>query len=498
MTANRKVTRTKDNPNQSKLFKIVFESAPNAMLLVNEHGEIEIVNTQAEQLFGYTRAELVGKSVEMLLPQRYGKGHPDFRNKFLSEPTTRAMGAGRELYARKKNNSEFPVEIGLNPVDTPNGIMVLAAIIDISERKRAAERFRLVVESAPNAMVLVNKEGIVTLVNSMTEKLFGYTRDEIVGMNVEQLLPARYRLDHAQFRNSFFGKPQNREMGAGRDLFARRKDGSEFPVEIGLNPIEALEGSLVLASIIDITERKLLEANRLKSDFLANMSHELRTPLNAILGFSELLADRRVGPLNERQLEYLNDIHSGGTHLLQLINNILDLSKIEAGKTELSTEKFDLAEVVEGVMSVLQPLASKGALKLTQQINGELPFARLDKSKFRQILFNLMSNAIKFNQVGGYVKVDLKMINEDQFCLTVEDSGKGIAKVDIKKLFIPFVQLDSGTNREHEGSGLGLALTKNLVELHHGSIEVKSELGKGSVFTVVMPLRIESEHLDQD
>jgi len=210
------------------------------------------------------------------------------------------------------------------------------------------------------------------------------------------------------------------------------------------------------------------------------------------------LVDRRVGPLNEKQLEYLNDIHSGGTHLLQLINNILDLSKIEAGKVELSTEKFDLMEVVEGVASVLKPLASKSALTMTHRIKGSIPPARLDKSKFRQILFNLMSNAIKFNKVGGFVKVELEMINEDQVCLAVEDSGKGIAKVDLKKLFIPFVQLDSGTNREYEGSGLGLALTKNLVELHHGTINVKSELGRGSIFTVVLPLRIESEHLNQD
>ncbi len=492
------VVRTKDNPNESKLFRMVFESAPNAMLLVDRAGSIEIVNAQAEKVFGYHRDELIGKSVETLIPDRLGKKHLDFKSKFLDQPVARPMGAGRDLYAKKKNGVEFPVEIGLNPVETPDGIKVLAAIIDISDRKKAEERFRLVVESAPNAMILVNKEGTITLVNSMTENLFGYSRSEVIGMNVEMLIPIRYRHDHAQFRHAFFDKPQHREMGAGRDLFARRKDGSEFPVEIGLNPIEALEGSLVLASIIDITERKLLEANRLKSDFLANMSHELRTPLNAILGFSELLADRRVGPLNEKQLEYLNDIHSGGTHLLQLINNILDLSKIEAGKVELSTEKFDLMEVVEGVASVLKPLASKSALTMTHRIKGSIPPARLDKSKFRQILFNLMSNAIKFNKVGGFVKVELEMINEDQVCLAVEDSGKGIAKVDLKKLFIPFVQLDSGTNREYEGSGLGLALTKNLVELHHGTINVKSELGRGSIFTVVLPLRIESEHLNQD
>src|SRR6185369_6818809 len=161
------------------------------------------------------------------------------------------------------------------------GTLVLAAIIDISERKQAEERFRLVVESAPNAMVLVGHDGKIALVNSQTEKLFGYSRSELLGNEVEMLIPGRFQSNHPQFRHAFFQKPTVRSMGAGRDLYAVRKDGSEFPVEIGLNPIDSPEGKLVLASIIDISERKILEANRLKGDFLTNMSHELRTPLNA-------------------------------------------------------------------------------------------------------------------------------------------------------------------------------------------------------------------------
>jgi PAS domain S-box-containing protein len=313
-------------------FQLIVESAPNAMILVNKEGKIAFVNSFTEKLFGFARADLIGKSIEVIIPQRYRERHPGFRNMFFDSPQARSMGAGRELFALRKDGTEFPVEIGLNPLVTVEGTLVLAAIIDITERKQAEERLRLVVESAPNAMVLVNHEGKITLVNGETERLFAYSRKELIGKGVEILIPQRFKENHPKFRNSFFSTPKVRSMGAGRDLFAVRKDGTEFPVEIGLNPIDSPEGKLVLASITDITERKLQEANRLKSNFLANMSHELRTPLNAILGFSELLIDKRVGELNPKQLDYLNDIHASGSHLLRLINNVLDLQKLKLAK----------------------------------------------------------------------------------------------------------------------------------------------------------------------
>lgn len=483
------VSNSKDG---EKLFRMVVESAPNALILVNELGDIVLINNEVEKLFGYERSELIGKSVERLIPGRFSAKHPDFRNHFFNKPVARAMGAGRDLYAVRKDQTEFPVEIGLNPIQVPSGTMVLAAVIDITERKKAEERFRLVVESAPNAMVLVNEEGVITLVNSQTERLFGFKREELIGKVVEELIPKRYRFDHSLFRQSFFTMLQNRAMGAGRDLYGLRRDGSEFPIEIGLNPIESPEGNLVLASIIDITERKLLEANRLKSDFLANMSHELRTPLNAILGFSELLIDKKMGELNDKQVEYLNDIHASGSHLLQLINNVLDLSKIEAGRAEIHVEPFDIREVVEGVIHVLQPIAAKNNVSLFAPAN-DLPEANLDKNKFRQILYNLVSNAIKFNKHRGSVTLEISLLEDDRFQLKVSDTGKGIATEDIRKLFIPFVQLDSGTGRAHEGSGLGLALTKNIVELHNGAIRVESKLGEGSTFYVIMPLSINDD-----
>ena len=470
-------------------FQLIVESAPNAMILVNKEGKIAFVNGQTEKLFGHNRNELIGQGIEIIIPVRYREKHPGFRNTFFTAPNARAMGAGRELYALKKDGTEFPVEIGLNPLVTVEGTLVLAAIIDITERKKAEERFRMVVESAPNAMVLVNKEGKITLVNSQTEKLFGFAREELINNGVEMLIPARFSAKHPGYTSSFFSAPQTRSMGAGRDLYAKRKDGTEFPVEIGLNPMETAEGPMVLAAIIDITERKMQEANRLKSDFLANMSHELRTPMNAIIGFSELLIDKRVGDLNEKQLDYLNDIHSSGNHLLHLINDVLDIAKIESGKTELNIESFNIAEAIEEVVKILKPIADKRKIDINQSLSSEVVLIDLDKNKFKQILYNLISNAIKFNHTAGNVTVKTNKYSDTSFVMTVADNGIGIDKENIKKLFIPFVQLDSGTTRKHEGTGLGLALTKNIVELHGGEITLNSEKGKGSIFSVVLPLK---------
>lgn len=244
---------------EQELFRHIVESAPNAIVLVDQAGHIRLINTQTEKLFGYSRQELVGQSIDQLVPERFRVAHPGHRASFFINPSVRSMGAGRDLYGLRKGGSEFPVEIGLNPILSSGESLVLASIIDITERKRAEERFRQVVESAPNAIILIGQDGKITLVNTQTEKLFGYSREELVGQSIDQLVPERFRRNHPGHRTSFFANPSVRMMGAGRDLFGLRKDGFEFPVEIGLNPMESNDGELVLASIIDITERKRSE-----------------------------------------------------------------------------------------------------------------------------------------------------------------------------------------------------------------------------------------------
>jgi signal transduction histidine kinase len=252
-----------------------------------------------------------------------------------------------------------------------------------------------------------------------------------------------------------------------------------------------------MAAVRDITDRKLAEearrrslqeANRLKSEFVANMSHELRTPLNGIIGFSEFLIDEKPGKLNPKQHEYLTDILNSGRHLLQLINDVLDLAKVEAGKMELFPEHFSVRSAIDEVCSALRSLAREKQIDLRSAVAAEVEVVLLDPQRFKQILYNLISNAVKFTGEGGTVEVSAGPHDENGMSVKVQDTGIGIRKEDFARLFVEFEQLDSSLARRYEGTGLGLALTKKIIELQNGTISVESEVGKGSAFTVILPL----------
>jgi PAS domain S-box-containing protein len=378
-------------------------------------------------------------------------------------------------------------------------------------------RFRKLLEAAPDAILEVNPEGQMMLLNEAAERMFGYSRGELLGLNVESLVPAAMRDGHAQHRASYAHHPNTRPMGTGLELQGQRKDGSLFPVEISLSP-NWIDGSLhVIASVRDITERKGVEdriralreqytaeltikneqlearnleveqANRLKTEFLASMSHELRTPLHTIIGFSELLTEHLEGPLNDKQQRFVGHILQDARHLLELINEILDISKIESGRLELKREPFDFGHCVEEVLTgVRQQAATKDiALENKNSFPNKL---YADRLRVKEILYNLLSNAVKFTPEGGAVWVESAR-QGDYLQVSVCDTGIGIPEAEYLSIFEKFYQIRNAKGDGSGGTGLGLPITKHLVELHGGTISVESRPGQGSRFTLTFPLR---------
>ncbi len=364
----------------------------------------------------------------------------------------------------------------------------------------AETRFRTLLELAPDGMVIVKPDGMVALVNAQAEKMFGYARDDLLGKPVEVIIPEALRILHAGHRREYMASPQVRAMGVGLELRGVRKDGSQFPVEISLSPIQTSEGTLVASAIRDSTERKrelqeleearqrAEEANRLKSRFLATMSHELRTPLSAVIGFSDVLLKGAHGKLNGRQKDFVQNILANGEHLLTLISEVLDLSRIEAGQLQLHNEPFEPDTLMEQTCGRLKGLADEKGLRLESYLDPALPSSMAgDYLRLQQILTNLIGNAIKFTD-DGQVEIRMEKTGESEWSIRVSDTGIGIPAEAFEYLFDEFRQLDSSEKRRYQGTGLGLAVARKLVGLMGGTIDVASTVGKGSIFRVRLPL----------
>ena len=471
--------------------------SPVAIIGVDKRGKVDLWNEAAATLFGWPENEVQGNPLPAALDVLAGV-------RADSGPITVTV-AGRD--GRMFTVESRAARRGLG------GVMITATDLSHAlERERetnlkfkAESRFRELLEAAPDAIIEVDQDGRIVLLNRVTEKIFGYTREELLGQNVDSLLPVEMMGKHAEHRARYWANPTTRPMGHGYALKALRKDGAEFPVEISLSPVRTGEGFRVTAIIRDVTAQKAAEeeirlanqrlelrnneaerANALKSEFLASMSHELRTPLHTILGFTELLQEELEGPLNTKQKRFVQHVHQDSVHLLALINDILNLSKIEAGRMDLNVETIDATAVISETVSSMRGAADAKDIVLDNGISAPL-YVLADPVRFREIMTNLLSNAIKFTPNGGRVWIEYSQPGESNIEIAVADTGIGIAAEDQEIIFDKFRQVGSTTKGVREGTGLGLAIVKRLVEMHGGEMFLESAPGRGSRFSFTIP-----------
>jgi len=483
--------RLAQNKQQETYFRAFVEAAPSGMVMVNKHGIMVLTNQLLACQFGYiSPAELVGQPIECLVPARFRAEHPAKRTAFFQNLNPRQMGSGRDLYGLRKDGSEFPVEIALNPVMTDDETIVLASIIDITERRRAEAKFQLVIEAAPSGMLMIDDQGTIVLANQQLGRQFGYAKDELLGQTIERLVPNRFCEKHPGKRTTFFRNPIPRQMGSGRDLYGLRKDGSEFPVEIGLNPVTTDEGTFVLASVIDISARKEhekaeREVIQMREDFIANVSHQLRTPITSLRGYLELLAKDLV-PDPAIQAEFITRAYDDTKRLAGLVNDLLDGFRWESGFFQVNLENMDLCQLLRDSLEAVKGLAQSKNIALSLALSHASLMIQGDPHLLEQVLTNLLSNAIKFSDPGKPILLEAK-VEEAHVSVKIIDQGQGISQEDQQKLFGKFFQGDTAAKRAGAGSGLGIYIAKKIVEAHRGHIHVESELGKGTTFSFTLP-----------
>ena len=497
------------------MLEAIIKASPLAIIAVDAEGRVTLWNESAERMFGWNEKEVLGQAPPILPPDAE---RVRFEKELSSGPQQ-----GIESIRMRKDGVRVPVSIWTAGIASNGGrLTVLADLTQLREAERlradlmeservareravAGQRYSLLLEAAPDAILEVDPQGRIVVANTEAERLFQRSREELVGLPVEALLPERFRGGHFAHRSHYAAHPVRRPMGAGLDLYAVRKDGTEFAVDINLSPLSGVEGGHVMCVLRDVSQRRGAEekirvlnqslerrnqeverANRLKSEFLASMSHELRTPLNTILGFSELLSEQNAGPLNEKQKRFLTHIQHDASHLLALINDVLDLSKIEAGRLELRLEEFPMTVAAAEVLTSIRPLAATKGISLDSDLDAKL-MIEADRLRFKEILYNLLSNAIKFTPSGGRVWIE-SSVTDGSVCIVVGDTGIGIEPEDQQEIFESFRQVSATTKGVREGTGLGLAITKRLVEHHGGRIWVESEPGKGSRFFFTLRL----------
>jgi len=504
------VTALEDSEAQ---IRAIVENVVDGIVTIDENGIIELFNPTAEKIFGYSAKEVIGKNINMLMPQPYQSEHDGYMQSYQETGEAKIIGLKREVWGLRKDRSVFPMELAVNEFFIGGRRAYTGVVQDITEKKqvqwsleRLTRQNELILKSVGDGIFGVNLEGEITFYNPSALKMTHFSEDELEGKSLHEVLNLvpEEGSSHAQDYPLYQVFQDGQAQSKYEEVFWT-KDGSALLAEYICTPIyedEKIVGAVV--TFRDILRRKRVEealvqakeeaerANRAKSDFLSRMSHELRTPLNSILGFAQILEMDKIDRLTPRQKPWVSQVRKAGDHLLELINEILDLARIESGKMTVSMENVDVVPLMKEVLVLIMPMSKERKIKLVNMVSIPSLVVFGDRVRLKQVFLNLLSNAVKYNIENGIISIYYRKTSEGKIRISIEDSGIGVSKDKIDDLFEPFARLDADDS-EVEGSGIGLTITRRLVEQMRGNIFVKSTLDKGSCFTLELPAGVAQE-----
>ncbi len=487
------------------ILRAALEAMPLAAILVRDDGAIDAANMEAAHLFGFQADELLGKSIDTLVPERFRGDHPKHREEFFQFPVARRMGAGRDLRALRKDGGEFPVEIGLNPMRAGGKVYVLCIVADITERKRQEGWFRAAIEIAPIAMAFVNRQGKIVSVNPQTVELFGYSLEELLQQDIEVLIPQRYRTEHVASRDGYFANPSARPMGLGRTVNGRRKSGEEMELEVSLSPLAGDQGeTMVLVMAVDVTHQRqrerereqnmaeLARINRSLDEFAFMASHDLQEPLRKIASCCEVLREDYADKLDESGKEWLGFAIDGAQRIQAMVADLLAMSRL-GRKAELRSPT-SLDEACDTAVENLQMAIQESGATIQRQ---PLPTIDACRTEMVQLFQNLIGNAIRYrDQRPIVIEIGAERTIGGWRC-HVRDNGIGIAPEFHERVFQIFQRLHQ-KEAYGGGTGIGLAIVKKVIDVHGGRIWIESRLGEGTTFYFTLPFETTAYERDSE
>lgn len=480
-----------DIARREALYAAAVQSSNLAFLTLDTNGIINGWNKGAEKLFGYSADEVIGQEVEILIPEDRRAEMAMAREKLKIHERIDSLATVRLA----KSGKRIEVVLNVSPLMSAAGELLGSSAIvrDATEQRLAEDLFALAVEACPSGMMMTDRSGKIVMVNSEIERLFGYAREELLNQSIEMLVPHGMRGGHVRMRADFAKRPHNGTMGRNRELYGLRKDGSEVPLEIRLNATKIRDELFVLAVIVDVTERR--RAEQLKDEFVATVSHELRTPLTSITASLALLLTGKVALLSEPASRLVAIAHSNGQRLVRLVNDILDIEKMESGKMVFNLAEVNTLALVEQAIETSRAYANEFGVTIRLDPESVAGEARADPDRLAQVVSNLVSNAIKFSPRGEEVVIAVGK-RDGVTRITVRDHGVGIPEEFKARVFSKFAQADGSDSKQKGGSGLGLSIVKQIVDQMGGEVGFESAPGQGTLFFVEMPRRQPASHAE--